>query len=66
MIKSAYDSGADSVAIPPGDYRFNKQIPGLNGVWAAFRLENFQRPANHPFRIIATGVTFWFDFPDLP
>jgi autotransporter-associated beta strand protein len=51
LVQQAFQAGALSVRIPPGDYRFNPETWGPNGV-------------KHPFTIDASGATFWFDLPD--
>lgn len=65
MVKKAFESGAEEVKIPPGDYRFGQER--YEGARAIFPLgfENMQRDAEHPFVIDATGVTFWFDLDDV-
>ncbi len=63
-VMKAFESGADSVRIPPGDYRFGQER--WQGAKAIYPLgfENLQRDAEHPFVIDATGATFWFDLDD--
>jgi len=62
-VMKAFESGSETVRIPPGDYRFGQER--WQGTKAIFPLgfENLQRDAEHPFVIDATGATFWFD-PD--
>jgi hypothetical protein len=64
MVMNAFESGADSVRIPPGDYRFGQER--WEGAKVIFPLgyENLQRDAAHPFVIDASGATFWFDLDD--
>lgn len=63
LVRSAFDSGAASVTIPPGDYRFSKESWGPDGPIFPLEFRGMKRDAEHPFRIIAQGVTFWFDLP---
>jgi len=64
MVMKAFESGAESVRIPPGDYRFGQER--WQGAKVIFPLgfENMQRVAAHPFVIDASGATFWFDLDD--
>ncbi|MCC6352691.1 MAG: right-handed parallel beta-helix repeat-containing protein [Verrucomicrobiae bacterium] len=63
MVRRAFEAGADSVVIPPGDYRFGKESWGNAGPIYPLEFRGMRRDAAHPFRIIAEGVTFWFDLP---
>lgn len=64
LVKKAFDGGADSVRIPPGDYRFGQER--WEGAKAIYPLgfENMVRDAEHPFVMDATDATFWFDLDD--
>jgi hypothetical protein len=64
MVMKAFESGLESVRIPPGDYRFGQER--WQGAKAIYPLafEDMQRDATHPFVIDATGATFWFDLDD--
>lgn len=64
MVMKAFDSGADSVRIPPGDYRFGQERWQGAKVIYPLGFENLQRDAAHPFVIDASGATFWFDLDD--
>ena len=64
MVMKAFESGADSVRIPPGDYRFGQERWQGAKVIYPLGFENLQRDAEHPFVIDATGATFWFDLDD--
>ena len=64
MVMKAFESGADSVRIPPGDYRFGQERWQGAKVIYPLGFENMQRDAGHPFVIDATGATFWFDLGD--
>lgn len=63
MVRKAFESGAESVTIPPGDYRFGKESWGPSGPIYPLEFRAMKRDAAHPFRIIAQGVTLWFDLP---
>ena len=63
MVKKAFDSGASEVRIPPGDYRFGKEKWSKDGPVYPLEMRGMKRDAAKPFRIIAEGVTFWFDLP---
>jgi hypothetical protein len=63
MVRKAFESGAMSVTIPPGDYRFNRGSWDKDGPVYALDFRGMKREAVKPFRIIAHGVTFWFDLP---
>jgi hypothetical protein len=62
-VLEAFRKAADSVRIPPGDYRFGQETWDANWVIRAYPLEfkDLVRDAAHPFTIDATGATFWFD-----
>ena len=62
-IRIAFESGADSCTVPPGDYRFGKETWGPDGPIFPLEFRGMKRDASHPFRIIAHGATFWFDLP---
>ncbi|MBK8094858.1 MAG: right-handed parallel beta-helix repeat-containing protein [Verrucomicrobiaceae bacterium] len=64
MVMKAFEAGAESVTLAPGDYRFGQER--WQGAKVIFPLgfENMQRDAAHPFVIDATGATFWFDLDD--
>ena len=64
MVMKAFESGAESVRIPPGDYRFGQERWQGAKVIYPLGFENLQRDAEHPFVIDATGATFWFDLDD--
>jgi hypothetical protein len=64
MVMKAFESGADNVRIPPGDYRFGQERWQGAKVIYPLGFENMQRDAAHPFVIDATGATFWFDLDD--
>ncbi len=63
MVRKAFDAGAESVTIPPGDYRFGKGTWDKDGPIYSLDFRGMKRDAAKPFRIIAEGVTFWFDLP---
>jgi hypothetical protein len=63
MVRKAFETGAASVTIPPGDYRFGKEAWGEDGPIYPLEFRGMKRDEAHPFRIIAQGVTFWFDLP---
>ena len=64
LVLEAFRGGADSVRIPPRDYRFGKERWGRDGVIYPLEFADLQRDDAHPFTIDATGATFWFDLPD--
>ncbi len=64
LVRAAFSNGADSVRIPPGDYRFGAERWGRDGVDYALEFSGLRRSAAHPFTIDATGATLWFDLPD--
>ncbi len=64
LVRKAFDEGAVSVKIPPGDYRFGKERWGRDGVIYPLEFSNLLRDDEHRFTIDATGATFWFDLPD--
>lgn len=63
MVRRAFEAGAESVTIPPGDYRFGKETWDKDGAVYALDFRGLKREAAKPFRIFAQGVTFWFDLP---
>ena len=63
-VLAAFHSGAESVQIPPGDYRFGSERWGHDGVIYPLEFSRLERDAEHPFTIDATGATLWFDLPD--
>jgi hypothetical protein len=63
MVRKAFDAGAESVTIPPGDYRFGRGSWDKDGAVYALDFRGMKREAAKPFRILAHGVTFWFDLP---
>lgn len=63
MVRKAFDAGAESVTIPPGDYRFGKETWDKDGAVYALDFRDLKRQATKPFRILAQGVTFWFELP---
>jgi hypothetical protein len=65
MVKRAFDSGANGVRIPPGDYRFGQERYEGAKVIFSLGFYDMQRDAEHPFVIDATGATFWFDLSDV-
>jgi hypothetical protein len=64
MVMKAFESGAEGVRIPLGDYRFGQERWQGAKVIYPLGFENMQRDAGHPFVIDATGATFWFDLDD--
>ncbi len=62
-IIAAYNSGAISFTIPPGDYRFKQNAFGYRYI---IMFENWLRTADNPFTIYAKGVTFWMELVPLP
>jgi len=64
LVLEAFRTGAASVRIPPGDYRFGKERWGREGVIYPLEFNGLQRDDAHPFTIDARGATFWFDLPD--
>jgi len=58
MVMKAFESGAESVRIPPGDFRFGQERWQGAKVIYPLGFENLQRDAEHPFVIDATGATF--------
>jgi hypothetical protein len=64
MVMKAFESGAESVRIPPGDYRFGQERWQGAKVIYPLGFEDMQRDAGRPFVIDATGATFWFDLDD--
>lgn len=64
LVRKAFEKGATSVKIPPGDYRFGKERWGRDGIVYPLEFSDLQREDAHPFTIEATGATFWFDLPD--
>lgn len=63
-VIEAFRSGAGSVRIPAGDYRFGKERWDRDGFICPLEFADLQRDNAHPFTIDATGATFWFDLPD--
>ena len=63
MVRKAFDAGAESVTIPPGDYRFGKETRAEGRMIYPLEFRGLKRDAAKPFRIIAQGVTFWFELP---
>lgn len=63
MVKKAFDSGAGEVRVPPGDYRFGKETWGKDGPVYPLEFRGMKRDKANPLRIIAEGVTFWFELP---
>jgi hypothetical protein len=64
VVKKAFESGAEEVRIPPGDYRFGQERYEGAKVIYPLGFVNMQRDAEHPFVIDATAATFWFDLDD--
>jgi len=64
LVRKAFESGAESVAIPPGDYRFGMERWGRDGVIHPLEFSDLKRDDDRPFTIDASGATFWFDLPD--
>ena len=64
LVLAAFSNGAESVRIPPGDYRFGCESWGRDGMRYALEFRGLRRDAVHPFTIDADGATFWFDLPD--
>ena len=62
-LRAAFQAGRDAFTIPPGDYRFDAEYHDTEH---AFSLTDLRRDADQPFRIIAQGVTAWFDLSDRP
>lgn len=63
MVRKAFEEGAESVTIPPGDYRFGKGTWDKDGAVYALDFRGLKRESATPFRILAHGVTFWFELP---
>jgi hypothetical protein len=63
LVMKAFESGAETVRIPPGDYRFGKETWDKDGPVHPLEFRGMKRDARSPFRIIAEGVTLWFDLP---
>lgn len=63
MVMQAFNSGAREVRIPPGDYRFGKGTWDKDGPVYALDFRGMKRESDKPFRILAQGVTFWFELP---
>ncbi|MFZ4764960.1 MAG: right-handed parallel beta-helix repeat-containing protein [Roseimicrobium sp.] len=63
MVRKAFEAGAAEVRIPPGDYRFGKGTWDKDGPVYALDFRGMKREAAKPFRILAHGVTFWFELP---
>jgi hypothetical protein len=63
-VRKAFEEGAATVTIPPGDYRFGNERWGREGVIYPLEFSNLQRDDDNPFTIDATGATLWFDLPD--
>jgi hypothetical protein len=63
MVMQAFNSGAREVRIPPGDYRFGKGTWDKDGPVYALDFWGMKRESDKPFRILAQGVTFWFELP---
>jgi hypothetical protein len=64
MVWEAFRSGADSVQIPPGDYRFGKERWDRDGVVYPLEFAGLKRDPERTFTIDASGAAFWFDLPD--
>jgi len=64
LVTAAFAQGAESVRIPPGDYRFGQETWGRDGAKYPLEFVDLARDAEHPFTIDATGVTLWFDLAD--
>ncbi len=64
LVQAAYQAGASSIRIPPGDYRFPKETWGPVGPIYPLQFANLQRDSQHPLTIDASDATFWFDLPD--
>jgi hypothetical protein len=64
MVRKAFEEGAETVRIPPGDYRFGQEHYEGSKVIYPLGFENLQRDPEHPLIIDATGVTLWFDLDD--
>jgi hypothetical protein len=64
MVLKAFETGAPSVRIPPGDYRFGPEHWGPDGVIYPLEFSDLQRGPGNPFVIDGSGATFWFDLPD--
>jgi hypothetical protein len=63
-VKKAFASGAGTVRVPPGDYRFGQERYVGARVIFPLGFVDMQRDADDPFVIDATGATFWFDLGD--
>lgn len=61
MVAEACRSGAASVRIPPGDYRFGKANRNRDGIVYPLAFSGLRCTAETPLTIDASGVTFWFD-----
>jgi hypothetical protein len=66
MVRKVFESGAESVTLAPGDYRFGQETWDKDGPVYALDFRGMKRGAAKPFRILAHGVTFWFDLPPDP
>jgi hypothetical protein len=64
MVLEAFHTGAESVRIPPGDYRFGAERWDRDGGVYALEFSGLKRAPEHTFTIDASGATFWFDLPD--
>jgi hypothetical protein len=62
-VRKAFESGAESVTLAPGDYRFGQETWDKDGPVYALDFRGLKRDSAKPFRILAHGVTFWFDLP---
>ena len=63
LVRERFDAGRDSVVLPPGDYRFENSSRNKRGRIYSIEFRNMKRPEEKPFRIVAAGVTFWFELP---
>jgi hypothetical protein len=78
LIYAAYESGQDTLVIPPGHYRLRESgsVPlkkdrhRSNGTsamaGAQIRLQGLRRPDDRPLHIIGRGVTIWFTPTGIP
>jgi hypothetical protein len=64
LVREAFEGGAESVRIPPGDYRFGQETWGPDGPIYPLEFSGLKRDGAAPFIIDARGVTFWFDLGD--
>ena len=64
LVMKAYNAGAASVRIPPGNYRFGQEIYGPDGPIFPLEFKDLNRPDGKPLTIDGSGVTLWFALAD--